>query len=481
MKTRHITLLLTLLFSVSAVYSQQVGGYKPAPVNHHEYRVLHLKTNELPNQYDSRGYGYITESRNQQIGGTCWAFATCDAVEALYNKLGYDEGYLSPQLISNCHYGFLWEKTLGGNFDMSISILANMKSLAYENSFPYDAYDTECKPFTANDFPAYTLGAYILPEGDMTAIKECIYEYGAVGASMFYDNAYYDSKTNTYKYTGDEFTNHAISLIGWDDEKEAFIAKFNWGTTKFDKGVMYISYADTKITSECYAFTDRTEKAQVQNVYYYDKSGYTGYYPGKGHTISGLSYFTPTKKEILTKVGTYVSKASTEVTFTVMVGADVVLEKTIECPYAGFYSVALDTPVEVEDRFIVAVDYYDEIPLETNINEYNDPEFIPVGNQYIQVDGKEEVAIGTDSKDVKFRNVNLCIKAYTIDHLPTSDTNIQGTETPEIEGVDIYKTDGQFVKTVERIEDFNSKGLFIFVEHYKNTQDVKSHLVNQMF
>ncbi|MCQ2335749.1 MAG: lectin like domain-containing protein [Paludibacteraceae bacterium] len=478
MKNIYTILTIAFLLAPMSSHAQMAGGYIPSPVDFHNYSVSHLKTaDELPSKYDSRDFGYITESRNQVISGTCWAFATCDAVEALYNKSGHSDGYLSPQLMSNCHYGFLLTKQDGGNFNIATSIMANLQSPAYEESFPYDAYDEVCPDFTPDDFPAYTLGAYFLPSGDMVAIKQCIMDYGAVGASMFYDNKYLSG--NVYKYTGEEAANHAVSLIGWDDDERVFLAKFNWGSFMFDNGVLKISYDDSLIMSGCTAFTTRVEKSEVSNAYYYNRSGMHGTRIWSGvDKMSTLSYFTPKSKEKLTYVGAYVTEDSPEITFTVMVGSEVSFTKTIQCPYTGFYSVKLDNPVIVDNTFIVAVDYYSNtVPLESKSDGYNDPTFIPVGSQYIQVNGddRQTIEIGTDAPIEDFRTVNLCVKAYTTD-IPTDEEIIEESLDTVPESVDVYGTDGHFIKNFKSKNDFLSKGLFIFVEHFKDKPQSKGYL-----
>ena len=361
----------------------------------------------------------------------------------------------------------------GGNFEISTSILANLQSPAYEDSFPYDAYDEVCPEHTPDDFPAYVLGSYFLPANDMTAIKQCIMEFGAIGASMCYDNAYLIG--DVYKYTGNDATNHAISLIGWDDDDRVFLAKFNWGPDYFKNGVLKISYDDKYIATECYAFTDRVEKTDVKNAYYYDRSGYTAKSTwSAGTKVSALSYFTPKGKELLTYVGTYVGNDTPEITFTVMVGTEVPFVKTIKCPYIGFYSVKLDNPVMVDNTFIVAVDYANVLPLETKSDNYNDPVFIPVGKQYIQVNEKKEIAVGSDSSNPNYRDVNLCIKAYTTDVTTEAEDTNEPANEPE--SVDVYNTDGRFIKNLRSKNEFLSKGLFIFVEHFSDNTKTKGYL-----
>lgn len=488
MKTTSIFTLL-ILSVLPSVAQDITGGYRPAPFNTHNYTAGHQKTELLPSKYDSRDFGYITTPRDQMIGGPCWAFATCDVTEAYSIKNGKENAYHAPQLLTNCHDGFLWTKTQGGNSNIAAALLARLDGQALEDNIPFVADESDCPEYDRDDFAAYFLSSYSLPSGDKTSIKECIYEQGAVTAAMYYESKYYDKSTNTYLYTGDNLANHGISLVGWDDDEQVFIAKFNWnGTSRFDNGFMKISYNDSRVMTDCFSFHNRVETSEIDTAYYYDKTGMTGWIDYSDDIIvkkvSALSYFTTKGREKVKYVGSYVLRPST-LKFYVMIGDDV-YTKEVTCPYAGFVSVKIDEEPEVDGQFIIAVDYPDYLPLETEDPEYNEPNLttFELQPQIVQLndDPNYEFKVGTNSPSSKFRDMNLCLKAYTQKvSVPTESAGSKREyENPVINGkinaevwntaseITIHSTDGTPVENLTSDKVVNLKGLYIFVVRYSD-------------
>lgn len=484
-----------ILFTVMAAYASAEadlsGGYKAPPVNLHKYSVGHTRSAELPSKYDSRDYGLITQSRNQQISGPCWAFATCDAIEAYFNKTGHYDGWLAPQVFTNCHYGHLWTKTDGGNSQIAAAMLSRLQGPVEEDGAPYVASETDCPDYSIDYVPGYSPVTYFLPENDMEAIKECIYEYGAVSAAMRYSSAYYNHDTNTYCYTGTEEPNHGISLIGWDDEEQVFIAKFNYGATAFVNGCMKISYSDSRIMEACSAFPAFIPKSDIDKVYGYDLTGMTRHisFSSAQEVASAFCHFeTGSEEEVLEYVGSYTAAPEETITFTILAN-ERLYTKEITCKYSGFHIAKLDEPIVIKGTFTVAVDYPSKtIPCEMKIDDYNEPVFIPTGKQYIQIDNKEYWTYPVGSDAPRYNYFNLCVKAYTRKLEPTNTNEKTSDKTPvvidgrinpdvwnEAEAIDIYTLDGRLLQHLTQNSLVNSKGLLIFVVRNSNGA-VKSSL-----
>lgn len=73
------------------------------------------------------------------------------------------------------------------------------------------------------------------------------YQYDPVTTGIAVDS-YFQSYTGgvfNYNYTGE--VNHGINLVGWDDNKGAWILKNSWGTGWGENGYMYIKYGVSRV------------------------------------------------------------------------------------------------------------------------------------------------------------------------------------------------------------------------------------------
>ncbi len=232
------------------------------------------------------GHSYIGAVRNQGNLGSCYSFGACAAAESTYNfKNGlYDsncvdfaEMYivwtLSSAAVYGAHFGGgggadydyyeLYGLTAGGPPEGAVGF----EGVCYEANFPYS--DSSTSPGQAaidasKSYPRVQFEkwyrCYPSNYADTTAaIKTAISTYGCVDAAVYVSNAfqsysggvYEDTNTqpstNPYYYTT---TNHAISLVGWDDDPNGdgntsdgcWILRNSWGTGWGENGYMRIKY-----------------------------------------------------------------------------------------------------------------------------------------------------------------------------------------------------------------------------------------------
>ncbi len=222
---------------------------------------------------------------------------------------------------------------------------------------------------------------------DRDSVKRHIMENGAVTCSVYNNSSYYDSGHNSYYYPYSSDTNHAVTLVGWDDNfpKEDFRTSSkpagngawivrNSGTNSnytFSKsGYYYLSYYDNSLASNASVFSFEYEDGKYQdNCYQYDGGmlyafrAYTNYaYAGNiftvsagsaGEAVTGGGFFTGSPDQFYT-ISLYTDvpeNASSPVEGT---QAAAVSGYTTE---KGYYSSYFDEPVYVEpgSRFAIVV------------------------------------------------------------------------------------------------------------------------------
>ena len=232
----------------------------------------------IPSAFDWRdknGRSYIGDIRDQGPCGSCYAFAACAAAEGVYNRANglYDEECVdfSESFVIWClgrlpqyneHFYGCW----GADYSYSELEALTVEGVTSEDDFPYVTADPgDCshwgdRRITFNSWRR-------APCSDVPAIKEAIMNYGPVDAAVFVgwdfhsygDGIYTDLNTGCWAdpcyYTP---TNHAISLVGWDDNGDPetsgyWILRNSWGSGWGEEGYMRIGYHSALVSCEvCY-------------------------------------------------------------------------------------------------------------------------------------------------------------------------------------------------------------------------------------
>lgn len=199
----------------------------------------------LPDKFDSRNVGVgLPPIRNQGSCGSCWAFGTIAATEASIAMTGGEIVDLSEQMILDCNgYGY----SCGGGF-WAYEKLLNPGG-ALESTYKYTAYDGSCKSNQVAH--PYKIESYHgVPDKNIDAIKQAIFQYGAVGVTMAvcgsipgYHGGVYDSTECNWAQS-----NHIVALVGWDDTvshhqgKGIWIMRNSWGTSWGESGYARMAY-----------------------------------------------------------------------------------------------------------------------------------------------------------------------------------------------------------------------------------------------
>jgi cathepsin L len=79
-------------------------------------------------------------------------------------------------------------------------------------------------------------------------LKQALIEHGPLAMPIYSDNCfnvYQSGVFNGHNDTAD--VNHMMVLIGWDDEKQAWLIKNSWGEAWGEKGYGWVAYGSNNI------------------------------------------------------------------------------------------------------------------------------------------------------------------------------------------------------------------------------------------
>jgi cathepsin L len=78
-------------------------------------------------------------------------------------------------------------------------------------------------------------------------LKTALIEHGPLAAPIFYDDCLANYRGGVFNENDLGMINHVVLLIGWDDEKQAWLIKNSWGETWGEKGFGWIKYGSNNI------------------------------------------------------------------------------------------------------------------------------------------------------------------------------------------------------------------------------------------
>ena len=286
--------------------------------------------NVLPSSYDAVSDMVVTSVKNQHGTGICWAFSTISAIETNMIKKGYED--VDNLDYSERHLAYFTHKkntSTGDGVDIfsnkygyydagnpltAAQHLVGWQGVELEENAPFGTLSemTDLDESFRYSSHAHLKSYSILPE-DIISVKKAIKEYGSVSA-LYYDNNLYYSSKNAYYQNKSNLVNHAITIVGWDDNyalsnfdtlldkpqnKGAWKVKNSWGKHWGDDGYFWISYEEPSLI-EFVAFSAEPV-TDYQILHQYDGASWN-----KCLTIDkSANIFTAEENENLEAVGFY--------------------------------------------------------------------------------------------------------------------------------------------------------------------------------
>jgi hypothetical protein len=221
---------------------------------------------------------------------------------------------------------------------------------------------------------------------DTGTIKSALMTYGGVYAAFYYDDSYYNSATAAYYDGSTTGGNHAVTIVGWDNNyaatnfattapgNGAWIVKNSWGTSWGKLGYFYVSYYDKNMGSQENAVFTAEPTTDYTTNYQYDPFGMeTSIGSGSSSTAYGANVFTATSTGTLKAISFWAPYQNTQYNATIYVNPANPKNPTSGTPistisgtasnagvaYAGYYTENLTTtvPLTKGETFAVVVKF----------------------------------------------------------------------------------------------------------------------------
>lgn len=431
----------------------------------------------LPARYNLAENGFVTDVKNQQDSGNCWAFAALASLETCVLKASNKTFNFSVENMKNLiemysAYGWKMETNEGGYNGMPMGYLASWLGPVNATLDPFDDKGT-LSPLL--DSEMHIQNIYVLPARtsytDNDAIKEAILKYGGLYASYYHSAGYLNSRTNGYYYPSLNGGNHAITVVGWDDNYSrsnfynspagngAFIVKNSWGSSWGDNGYFYISYYDRvlfAVNKDNQAFTYiLNDTVRYTKNYQYDVAGMTDYLVTGKKTIWYQNIYNATGNEAIAAVSTFFN---TTVDYEISVYVNDVLQLTQNGKHegSGYYTIPLKeyVPVAVGDIFKIVVKLtnpqkgYAVVPVSEQVSTTRC--YYAPGVSYFSHDGEK----WTDLYDFTFSGYDhsyssqvACLKAFTVADKQNTTVTLNNL-TPKVQ---------EFSEIIATVIDANGK------------------------
>jgi C1A family cysteine protease len=419
-----------------------------------------------PAQYDLRnvnGENYVPDVRNQGQYGTCWTFGAFASMEGnmLITEAWAAAGETGEPNLAERHLDW-WngfndhnnddltpptgsglEVHNGGDYRVTTAYLSRGEGAIRESDAPYSGIDDPPNRWQPDYHYYYPRDVeWFSLEDDLSNIdtlKQVIIDYGILGTCMSYNNDFI-SNNNHYQPPSDPTDpNHAVSIIGWDDDHAtqapqpgAWLTRNSWGPDWGNDGYFWISYYDKhscrNIEMGAISFQN-VELMTYENIYYHD---YHGWRDTLSTATEAFNAFEATGEQVINAVNFF--SAVDNVDYTIKIfddfdGTDLSNElSTVSGNYehAGLHTVDLDTdvPVTAGEDFYVYISFSDgghpydrtsDVPVLLGANYRTVVESSSNPDESFYKDGDDWLDFYEYNDPSGFQNSgNFCIKALSI-------------------------------------------------------------------
>lgn len=254
-KSLRLTAFIATFLMATPVFAEDMGLGDLGRPDDYDLTIKSFQDNvsrvAAPTAWDWRDHGGVTPPKSQGFCGSCWAFTSAGVLESKLLIEGYGEYDLSEQFPVSCDTAQLgcmggWAHSLRF-WETEGPMLEICTGYPSVNGFTYPCSDfdhCEQKQIYAEDY--YTVDVSIMDD-----IKASVLDDGPAWFSFLVHQDWRDFWNTAAPGTvyvnsvANLLAGHAVLLIGWDDNKGAWLVKNSHGATNGPEGdgTFWIAYS----------------------------------------------------------------------------------------------------------------------------------------------------------------------------------------------------------------------------------------------
>lgn len=398
-----------------------------------------LQATSLPTKFTRDDYGDV---KDQGFTNACWGYSASTVFDTNYYITNS-----TRKIFSGLHMDYMTSKNYntngfnrtvdsGGNMQIALAYATNGMGIALDSNMPTSNITSSILQNVKTDAK---VSDYI-QLSNRNEVKNYIYQYGVVSATTYIGDYQYFSSSNLYGNSNlaycctdtDLLANHAITLVGWDDnytnssfsgKKGAYLVLNSYGSSFGKNGLYYIFYDDVFLQDSLFGVT-KTDDIDYDYLYQYDPYGCIAQL-GYGTTYAA-NVFTRQNQSVvekLTEISVYVPESGEITVYINANGSNVkttsaTTQFTKYIDESGYHTITLDKPVLLENaQFAIGIKYPGVMGIEMQAGTSNSWCYTATSNKgesFISYDGENytdlQVFLETNY-GVKYSNA--CIKAFT--------------------------------------------------------------------
>ncbi|KAK9498922.1 hypothetical protein O3M35_003463 [Rhynocoris fuscipes] len=207
----------------------------------------HVPKDSINDTVDWREHGAVTEVKNQENCGSCWAFSSTGSLEGQHFLKNGKLVSLSEQNLIDCSYFNGNDGCDGGLMENAFKYVKENGGINSEDLYPYEGNDYEFCRYDPDQVAATVKGYISIPKGNETLLKYAVATVGPISVAI-------DASSTSFQFYSDGVYNepdcsstnldHGVLAVGYgttENGEDYWLVKNSWGPEWGEKGYIKMS------------------------------------------------------------------------------------------------------------------------------------------------------------------------------------------------------------------------------------------------